>query len=63
MINNIVFSGSKDNIAMTMIDGKILYADRNFYLKENIEDIYRECQEASERIEEKFQKVIKDGNK
>lgn len=63
IINNIVFSGSKDNVAMTMIDGKILYADRNFYLKENIDDIYRECQEASERIEEKFQKVIKDGNK
>ena len=55
IINNIVFSGSKDNIAMTMIDGKILYADRKFYVGEKIEDIYKQCQMVTDRIEKEFQ--------
>ena len=55
IINNIVFSGSKDNIAMTMIDGKILYADRKFYVGEKIEDIYKQCQMVTDRFEKEFQ--------
>ena len=37
---NIVYSGSKQNIKMTMIHGKILYRDGQFYLSDKPEDIY-----------------------
>ncbi len=55
IINNIVFSGSKDNIAMTMINGKILYADRQFYVGEDVNEIYQKCQQVTDRIEREFQ--------
>lgn len=51
IINNIVYSGSKDNIKMTMIDGKILYLGHKFLLDENVEDIYAKCQEVTDRID------------
>ena len=57
IVNNIVFSGSKENIKMTMINGRILYADGQFLLDEPIEKIYKECEEASLEIENKFQKA------
>ena len=61
IINNIVFSGSKDNIAMTMIDGKILYADRKFYVNEDIDKIYQDCQNVTDRIENEYQKQLMGG--
>ena len=54
ILNNIVYSGSKDNIKMTMINGKILYADRQFYINEDINKIYQECQKITERIDKQF---------
>ena len=54
IVNNIVYSGSKDNIKMTMIDGKILYADRKFYINEDINKIYADCQEITKRIDNQF---------
>ena len=51
IINNIVYSGSKENIKMTMINGKILYRDGKFFTKEKPSTIYHKCQEISERIE------------
>ena len=30
--DNIVYSGSKSNVALTMVDGKILYEKGNFIL-------------------------------
>ena len=54
IVNNIVYSGSKDNIKMTMINGKILYADRQFYINEDINKIYQECQKITERIDKQF---------
>lgn len=56
IIKNIVYAGSKDNIKMTMIDGKILYENGQFFVGEDIEDIYRKCQEITDRIK-------KQGNK
>lgn len=38
---NLVYSGSKENVRMTMIDGKILYEDGYFYVDEDVEDIYQ----------------------
>lgn len=50
---NIVYSGAKDNIKMTMIDGKILYMDGQFFIGEDIEEIYRKAQEVTDRLKAK----------
>lgn len=47
---NIVYSGSKQNIKMTMVNGKILYEDGKFYLKEPIEEIYTKCTSITSRL-------------
>ena len=47
---NLVYSGSKENVKMTMIDGKILYEDGKFYLNEKVEDIYQKVQEITDRL-------------
>lgn len=47
---NIVYSGSKDIVKMTMIDGKILYYDHKFLLNENIDDIYNKAQQITDRL-------------
>lgn len=47
---NIVYSGSKQNIKMTMINGNILYEDGKFNFSEDIEEIYRKCNEITARI-------------
>ena len=51
IVNNIVYSGSKDNVKMTMIDGKILYLEGKFLIGEPIEDIYKKVQDITDRIE------------
>lgn len=47
---NIVYSGGKDDIKMTMINGKILYMDHQFYLDEPIKDIYKKAQIITDRL-------------
>jgi 5-methylthioadenosine/S-adenosylhomocysteine deaminase len=37
---NLVYSGSKQNVKMTMVNGKILYKDGIYYIDESAEDIY-----------------------
>lgn len=54
IINNIVYSGSKDCVKMTMINGKILYFDGEFFINEKLEDIYKKVQELTEEL-----KIIK----
>ena len=51
IISNIVYSGSKENIKMTMINGKILYMNGKFYTKERPSTIYKKCQKIADRIE------------
>lgn len=51
LISNIVYSGSKDNIKMTMINGKILYLDRRFMIGQDINEIYKNCQQITDRID------------
>ncbi len=43
---NLVYSGSKQNVIMTMINGKILYEKGRFYTKGQPDEIY----EKAERI-------------
>lgn len=40
-IANIVYAGSKKNVCMTMIAGRILYENNKFYLDETPEEIYK----------------------
>ena len=51
IVNNIVYSGSKENVILTMINGKILYRNGKFIINENINDIYNKCAKIGERIE------------
>ncbi len=50
IINNLVYSASKDNIRMTMVDGRILYEDRQFFVGEDVDDIYKEANTITDRI-------------
>ena len=47
---NIVYSGSKDIVKMTMINGKILYYDHKYYLDEDVDKIYAKAQEITDRL-------------
>lgn len=47
---NIVYSGSKQNVIMTMIDGKILYRNGEFNIGECKEIIYENVNRISDRI-------------
>ena len=56
IVTNIVYSGSKENVKMTMINGRILYKDGKFFTKEKPSTIYRKCQKICERIEKAVNK-------
>ena len=47
---NIVYSGSKQNVRMTMVGGKVLYRDGNFFIGEEKEKIYEMAERTAERI-------------
>ncbi|MCR5800049.1 MAG: amidohydrolase [Lachnospiraceae bacterium] len=49
---NIVYSGCKSNVKMTMIDGKILYMDGRFEMYGDVSEIYRKCQEITEKFKD-----------
>lgn len=42
---NIVYSGSKQNVKLTMVNGKILYQDNEFFVNDDPEDIYGKANE------------------
>ncbi len=47
---NLVYSGSKSNVLMTMVGGKILYRNGEFNIGETPENIYRKCDEIVKRM-------------
>ncbi len=47
---NLVYSGSKANILMTMINGKILYRNGEFNIGESPQDIYKSCDAVLKRM-------------
>lgn len=47
---NIVYSGSKQNVKMTMIDGKILYEDGVFHIGKEPEEVYAKVNESIQRM-------------
>ena len=54
IITNLVYAGSKDNVKLTMINGEILYEDGQYFVNENIEEIYRKAEEISSRLEKEL---------
>lgn len=50
VVKNVVYSGSKSNVLMTMIDGKILYEKGEFNIGEDPEKIYSEVQAVIDRM-------------
>ncbi len=50
MAKNIVYSGSKTNVKMTMINGKILYQNGEYFVGETPKDIYQACEKIAKRI-------------
>lgn len=51
IVNNLVYSGSSENVLMTMIHGKIVYANQRYYMDVDPIDIYREANCIIRRIE------------
>lgn len=47
---NIVYSGSKLNVCMTMINGKVLYREGAFHVGESPERIYAQCEAIVKRV-------------
>ena len=47
---NLVYSGSKENVKLTMINGKILYENGEFFVGCNVDEIYRKANEIAERL-------------
>lgn len=56
---NIVYSGSKDIVKMTMINGKILYMDNKFYLNIDKDKIYEYGQNVVNRIRKELENAKK----
>ena len=50
LVNHLVYSGSKENVRLTMVNGRILYENGEFFIGEKPEDIYRRANEFSRRI-------------
>lgn len=49
-VKNLVYAGSDANVRMTVVGGRILYEDGQFFVGESAEDICRRAQAATERI-------------
>jgi len=47
---NIVYAGSKENVRLTMVNGRILYENREFHVGEDAESIYAEAERIMELI-------------
>ena len=52
IVDNIVYSGSKTNIKMTMIDGKILFEDGQYHVGVSPEEIYARANEVMDKYKD-----------
>ena len=50
IVKNLVYSGSSSNVRLTMVGGKVLYEDGQFFVGETPEAIYRRAQRSAERL-------------
>lgn len=54
-IKSLVYSAGVQNVSRTMIAGKTLYLDGEFFVGERVETIYANCEEITRRIERQMQ--------
>ena len=47
---NVVYSGSKANVKMTIIGGRVLYRDGTFNIGDKPENIYNTCNAIAKRL-------------
>ena len=50
VVKNLIYSGNPSNVRMTMIAGKVLYENGNFYVGEDPETVYREAEKYTRQI-------------
>ena len=50
IVRNLVYSGSKQNVKMTMVAGKILYEDGTFHIGTDAETIYKEAARIKQKL-------------
>ena len=50
---NLVYSGSKQNVQLTMIAGKILYENGTFDVGTDVQEIYHTCSEITQKLKTK----------
>ena len=50
LTKNLVYSGSKQNVKLTMVNGKILYEDGQFFISEEPQEIYKKANEIVSRM-------------
>lgn len=50
LTKNLVYSGSKQNVKLTMINGVILYENQNFHVNMDIDEIYSKANEVVARM-------------
>ena len=50
---NLVYSGSKENVRMTVIAGKVRYLDGEFFVGEDAARIYAKCNELTEALKKR----------
>lgn len=50
IVKNIVYSGSKENVAMTMVNGRILYENSEFFVDADPGEIYARANEVINRM-------------
>ena len=54
IVTNLVYAGNKDNIKLTMINGRILYEDGQYLINEKVADIYQKAEEITSRLEKEL---------
>ena len=50
LVKNLVYSGSKQNVKMTMIDGRIRYEDGHFQIGVSAEGVYAQANRIARKI-------------
>jgi len=53
IVKNLVYSGNPSNVRLTMIAGKVLYENGEFFVGEDPRDVYREAEKYTRRIVER----------
>ncbi len=50
----LVYSGGPSNIYMTVVNGKVLYKDGEYFINEDVDKIYSKCKESLKAIKERI---------